>query len=114
MEAQALLKHATEFAFYPEGAEADEINGSHHCIRVSRRSEGRWAVLHMGDCWDGEDWVYESSPSNRTKSFKKKARFDLETAINLATSMVETVKVNGRTYSQWQEHFQKLDAAKEK
>lgn len=110
MEAQELLKHATEFAFYPEGAESDEINGSHHCIRVARRAPGKWAVIHMGMCWNGKDWDYEPSPSNRTDAYKKKTRFSLEKAVELALGMVETVSVNGKTYAQWQEHFKSVSA----
>ena len=113
MDAQELLKHATEFTFYPEGAKNDEINGDHHKITVTERSPGRWAVIHMGQCWDGEDWDYEASPSNRTDAFKKKTRFSLEKAIELASGMVETVLVNGRTYSQWQEHFKGVIAWEE-
>lgn len=105
MDTQELIKHATEFAFYPDGAEDDPINGSHHCIRIAFRAPGKWAVLHMGRCWDGTDWVQEASPSNRTDSFKKKSRFSLEEAVKLASGMVETTSVNGRTYAQWQEYF---------
>lgn len=114
MDIHKLFTHATEFAFYPKGAEHDTVNGSHHCIRVAKRSPGKWAVLHMGDCWDGSDWVYEGGPSSRTDEFKTKTRFALEEAVAIAQSKVETQTVNGRTYSQWQEHFKALDEEKAK
>lgn len=114
MDINKLFTHATEFAFYPKGAEHDNINGHHHCIRVAKRSPGKWAVLHMGQCWNGEDWVYEGSPSGRTDEFKSQTRFTFDEAVAIALSKVETQTVNGRTYAQWQEHFQALDEAKAK
>lgn len=112
MKNKELLKHATEFAFYPEGAENDEINGLNHRITVEQRSPGRWAVVHMFQCWDGKEWVHESSPSNRTDKFKKKSRFPLDEAVEIALSKIETVLVNGRTYTEWQQHFIDLEALK--
>lgn len=105
MKPEELLKYATEFSFYPAGAESDEVNGQHHRITVTERSPGQWAVVHMGRCWDGKEWAYEPSPSNRTKTFKKKTRFPLEKAVAIAQSQIDCLKVNGRTYSEWVSYF---------
>lgn len=112
MTPEELLEHAISFAFYPSGAKEDEINGSNFRIGVERRGLGdTWAVTHLGECWDGEDWVYESLPSNRTDEFKAKTRFPLTTAIELANRLVDTVVVNGATYAQWEARFAAMDAA---
>lgn len=108
MRAKDLLNHATEFTFFPEGAEADEINGLHHAIRVAQRSPGRWAVIHQFQCWDGKEWVPERSPSSRTDKFKKKSRFPLKKAVKIALEQVDKAKVNGKTYAEWETYFKIL------
>lgn len=109
MEAQELLKHANEFIFYPKGADGNSINAIDHCIKVSQRSPGRWAVIHSFQCWNGKEWVYENRPSERTKSFLKKTRFSMEKAVKIALEQVDHAKVNGRTYAEWQELFIKME-----
>lgn len=105
MDALQQLAHATEFTFYPEGAEDDEINGKHFRITVAKRSKGKWAVLFFGECWNGEDWVHEGMASSRGKDFLKVTRFDLNTALELAESLVENTQVNGLTYAGLQKKF---------
>lgn len=108
MNTEELLSHATEFTFYPQGADREDVNVLHHRITVTERSPGRWAVIHMFQCWDGKKWVHESNPSSRTDAFKKRARFSLEKAVEIALAKVDTAKVNGRTYSEWQEFFKTI------
>lgn len=105
MNEKELLKHATDFAFYPEGAEKDEVNGRYYRVTVSKRSEDKWAVIFFNECWHQkeQDWVYESLPSNRTEEFTENTRFSLETAVSIAVEMTEKLVVNGRTYAQWLE-----------
>lgn len=112
MTPEELLEHAVSFALYPAGAKDDEINGRNFRVTVERRGTGdAWAVVHMGDVWDGSEWVYEALPSNRTDEFKAKTRFPLGVAVEIASKLVEQISVNGFTYSQWQERFSAMDAA---
>lgn len=111
MTPEELVDHAISFAFYPAGAKEDDVNGMNFRITVERRGIGdAWAIKHFGDCWDGEDWVYESLPSSRTDEFKAKARFPLETAVELARKFVDTIVINGATYAQWQAKFAAMDS----
>lgn len=105
MKTKDLLSHATEFSFYPAGADRSDPSIYHHRITVAERSPGKWAVIHMFQCWDGKKWVHENMPSSRTEKFLKKARFPLEEAVEIAISQVDKAKVNGRTYSEWQAAF---------
>lgn len=100
-----LLAHASEFIFYPTGAKAGDQEASHFAIRVSLRSEGKFAVVHMGNCWNGKTWEYESLPSHRTEEFIASTRFERDDAIRQALALVDTITLNGRTWAQWLEHF---------
>ena len=112
MKPKELLEHAVTFAFYPAGAKYDEVNGRNFRVTVERRGTGdAWALVHMGDVWNGEDWVYESLPSNRTDEFKAETRFPLMFAVEMANKLVEQITINGFTYSQWQERFAAMEAA---
>ncbi|WP_404289202.1 hypothetical protein [Glutamicibacter arilaitensis] len=101
LTADELLAYATEFNFHPQGASAGDIDVDYFAITVARRSPGRFAVLHMSQCWDGTEWVHESLPSNRTDEFKEKARFPLEEAVTLASALSNSVKLNGKTLEEW-------------
>ena len=106
MTPEELLNHAVSFAFYPTGSPEDDINRSTFRISVERRGIGdAWAVVHMGEVWDGNCWVYEHIPSERTDEFKARTRFPLMTAVEIATRLVDEVVVNGGTYAQWMERF---------
>lgn len=105
LDPEQLLTHATEFKFLPAGAEPGQADVDHFSVRVSLRGPGRYAVVHMGSCWDGKEWVYESLPSNRTDAFKMQSRFPLDEAVELARELVDTVRMNGGTWAQWQERF---------
>lgn len=114
MKPEDLLEHATEFAFYPDGADRNDINAHYHRITVAERSPGKWAVIHNFRCWDGKEWDFESSPSSRTKSFLKKTRFPLDKAVEIARSQVNLAKVNGSTYAEWQERLVEIKAHEER
>ncbi|WP_314191969.1 hypothetical protein [uncultured Arthrobacter sp.] len=61
----------------------------------------RWAVMHMGHCLSAEGtWEFELQPSSRDEEFIRRFRFSFEDALELATSAVDSVKVNGRTLAQ--------------
>jgi len=101
MTPEELLQHATEFSFLPPGLERTDPNARYFEVKASRRGEGKWAVVCMGEVWDGEYWVYESLPSNRTEEFIAKARFPLEEAVQIAQAATETVKLVGFTYAEF-------------
>ena len=66
----------------------------------------RWAVMHMGHCLSVDGmWEYESLPSSRDEEFKRRFRFSFEDALRLATSAVDSVTINGRTFTQCEERI---------
>jgi hypothetical protein len=101
MKPEELLAHATTFSFLPPGLERTDPNAKYFEVTVERRSEGRWAVINLGQAWDGEDWVYESLPSSREDEFLKKARFSLEEAVEIAQASTLTVKGLGFPYEEF-------------
>ena len=66
----ALLSHATEFAFHPEDASFGDKDVHYFTVRVARRSADKWAVLWMNQCWNKKtkSWEYESQPSGMPAS----------------------------------------------
>lgn len=109
MDAANKLDRATEFTFYAKGAEDDEINGKHFRITVVKRGKDKWAVLFAGQCWNGEEWIHEGIASGRGDKIMKTIRFDLDTALKTAESLIETVQCNGYTYSGLQKKFKELN-----
>lgn len=114
MKAEDLLNHATEFAFYPDGADRNDLNAHYHRIIVAERSPGKWAVIHNFQCWNGKEWVHEPISSSRNKTFLKKTRFPLEKAVEIALAQVNHAKVNGSTYAEWQERLVEIKAYEER
>jgi len=102
---ERLLAHASAFTFYPTGAKTGDHEVSHFAIRVSLRSEGKFAIVHMGNCWNGKTWEYETLPSSRTDEFLASTRFERDEATRQALILVDTMRLNGRTWVQWQEKF---------
>lgn len=109
MKSKELIAHATEFTFYPKGANREDISTHDFRVTVAERSPGNWAVIHSFQCWDGKEWTYENRPSDRTKKFLKKTRFPLKKAIKIALAQVDGAKINGRTYAEWQEFKKNME-----
>lgn len=105
MEPLELLKHATEFVFKPTVAEGEEeVEAMRHFrVYVQYRSPGKYAVVWMNEVWNGEEFVYENLPSNRTDKFVKETRFSLERAVSIASAIPDKLVMNGRTYREWYE-----------
>lgn len=103
MEPLDLLAHATEFAFYPTGCEPGNPDARYYIVRVARKGQDRWAVMWMGECWNGSDWEYEPLPSNRPDDFLDRCRFPLDDAVRIAAALPDTLVMNGRTWAQIQE-----------
>jgi hypothetical protein len=81
-------------------------------ITVAWRNVDRWAVIQRGrQCLgaDGE-WDWESIPSEREDEWKATHRFDLDTALRLAREAAPKVKVNGRTFAEWEAHWARMGA----
>lgn len=111
MDTEMKLARATEFTFYPEGAETDELNGKHFRVTVTKRGKDKWAVLFADQCWNGKKWIHERIASGSGDKIVKTIRFDLDTALDFAENVVETVECNGYTYSGLQEKFKELNLA---
>lgn len=113
MTPEELLQHATEFSFLPPGMDRSDPHARYFDVQVSRRSEGKWAVVSMGQVWcDGEwaheKWVYEALPSNRTEEFIASTRFPLEEAIEIAQKATETVTHVGFNYAEFLVRMEQL------
>jgi hypothetical protein len=78
----------------------DAINADVFTITVEWRgpSQSRYAVTRMGFCLgtDGQ-WDHEPIPSSRTDEWLATHRFDLDTALRLATEHAPKIVVNGHT-----------------
>ncbi|MFE6474550.1 hypothetical protein [Streptomyces rochei] len=70
----------------------DEDPGGYRGITVEYRGDDRYAVLRLGWCLgiDGE-WDYEMRTSERTDEWLAAHRFDLDTALRLATEQAPLV-----------------------
>ena len=99
-----LLAHATVFAFRPHGTTADTFEVDAFTVRASLRSGGLWDVTWAGHCWNGTGWEHSSPPSNK-KAFLRRCRFIREDAVRIAAGQPDLVKVNGRTWVEWQTLF---------
>lgn len=100
-----LLQHATEFVFTPAGTDRNDPNTRNFRVHVSWRGSATWAVVWIGECWNGTDWEWESRPSSRDddEAFLARTRYPLEEACRLAEDLADKVCPNGLTWAQWQE-----------
>lgn len=81
-----ILVRPTEYEITREGGAGGIF------LKVSWRSEGKWAVTTFGQVLNSSgEWEYEPQPSNRTDEFIKRTRFDLKTAVKLGTVAFEAL-----------------------
>lgn len=99
-EAFELFPHVTTLTFGPSTEVDDEAYI--YQVKVAYRGKQKFAIIWMNECWNGSEWVYESSPSNRTEEFIAQTRFDLKEAIEIAKELPAKVVVNGMTWEQMQ------------
>jgi hypothetical protein len=97
-----LLPHATEFVFTPAGTDRTNPDTRHFRVYVRWSGGDTWAVIWMGECWNGTDWEWEPLPSSYDDDFLARCRFTLEEACRHARSLPDAVMPNGATYVQWQ------------
>ena len=99
------LALATEFTI--SVLPGDDVNHHLYEIKVVHRGAGRWAVTRFRECLgiDGS-WEYEPSPSNREDDWLETHRFDLDTAMRLATDAAPGVTVNGVSAAQVAERIE--------
>lgn len=102
MDVTELLGHATRFVFVPSGADRSDPDTRHFRVQVEWCGGDAWAVRWMDECWNGSEWEWEASSSNREGDFLARCRFTLEEACAHARALPNTVKPNGATYAQWQ------------
>lgn len=81
-------------------------------IRVvsrGRPGEDRWAIVHMGDCYQpkGRRWRFERSNSGRTDKFLKASRMPLEVALPLADRLAK------KAAKEWQVRLANMIARQE-
>jgi hypothetical protein len=107
-EQDGVLVHATEYSVSTLPLEHPERHSFE--ITVAWRNVGRWAVLQRGRKCLGADgeWDWESIPSEREDEWLATHRFDLETALRLAREAAPKVKVNGRTFTEWEVHWAQI------
>lgn len=76
----------------------DHDDYSLYSITVEWRDVNKWAVLRNGFCLglDGK-WDWERLPSGREDEWVATHRFDLDTALRLATQAAPDLRTNGYT-----------------
>jgi hypothetical protein len=100
----------TAFAVYPDRYEdLSEMGRWYWRVMVESRGGGVWCVKDSSFVATKTGrWVYEPQPSSRTDAFKRRTRFDLPTAIGIATKVVRCRTVNGMTIDQWIERTREV------
>lgn len=94
---------ATAFAVLPDGWEPSDAKwgGYHWCLRVEKRSEGRWCITDGAYVFRKSGASeYEPRPSSRDGLFCTRTRFDLDTAQQIALRLVDERPVNGITFTE--------------
>lgn len=110
-EKLALFDLATKFTIYPTGTDIttdDRDNLRHHIINVEQSASGKWMIWNAAQqAWNNTDkkWYSALLPDMREKRLQKQTRYELDEALELAHQLRDIVKVNGRTYTEWQEVF---------
>ena len=81
----------------PEAIDADLFE-----VTVDYCGNGKWAVRRGKRCYNRHaDWEYEPIPSDRTKPWLKRFRFDTaEHAIDIAKRVTANLVINGTTARQ--------------
>jgi hypothetical protein len=76
----------------------DHLDAEHFTLAVEWRGNDRWAILDGQFCLNADGgWDYELRPSEREDDWLNSHRFDLATALHLATKAAAVMKVNGST-----------------
>lgn len=95
--------HLEERIYFPDDMDPDDHEASSFAVRVQWRGNGQWAVVrglgfpaHEFLSRTGK-WMMAPKPMHR-----RHCRFDFDTACRLAEQHVNSVKVNGATWAQWQ------------
>ena len=97
----------TETMVLPTGCPADDVNVHAHAVWVrwngvrgeGPRARGGWSVEHLGSVLSrAGKWAWRPSNYQRWQY-----RFDTrDEALRLARLHVDGLRVNGRTYTEWQ------------
>lgn len=91
-----MLARVTEYTVNPLDVEDGDFSMFH--LTVEWRGGANWAVCWGGSCLDLDgNLSYEPSPSNREEDWKRRHRFPLQVALELAERHVWQMRVNGVT-----------------
>lgn len=107
---ESLLQYASEFVFTPTGT-IRNMDTRHFQIHVKWRGEGQWSVHHWDECWNGEDWEYEPTPSHRDNAFTHiiaRARFTLDDACAAAQRLADGIVTKDLPWTQWKARLKKM------
>ena len=67
-------------------------------VMVEYRGRDRWAVTRYSECLSRSgEWGHESLPSSRTDEWLAENRFTYNEAIEAASKVAPTIKMNGYT-----------------
>jgi hypothetical protein len=89
--------------YYPTGADPDAYDVHAFALEVTYRGHGKWSV--------GQGRYRPMTHTGRLlfcplrMTVQRWCRFDFATACALAERHVDSVKVNGRTWHEWEAHF---------
>jgi uncharacterized phage-associated protein len=92
MAAMDLSAHATEYTFLPAGTGPDDPSARTYGVRMVRRGDGQWAILHADRAWTGTEWT---DPDGSDVLLT-----DLDTGARTASALPAVVKVNGLSYAE--------------
>lgn len=102
------MSYIEERIYLPDNMTADHPEAHGFMLSVSYRGDGKW-VVQRGHGRPIEQMTHTGKllyvPLKMTQM--RWCRFTFEEACALAEQHINEVKVNGRTWAQWQEHWQR-------
>ncbi|GAA1772283.1 hypothetical protein GCM10009712_20390 [Pseudarthrobacter sulfonivorans] len=94
---------ATEYMLTPSGTDLDTRSIRSFGVRVQRRGPDLWALLSLGQIWNGTEWQYDYPADEQDAAFRRLCLRDLNTSLEVGAGLPDTVLVAGKTWAQWQE-----------
>lgn len=103
--------YTEERTYLPDGCDRDDYNAFGFQVGVFYRGGGKYLVSHGGreahkQLSRAGNWLW--TPLKMTQM--RWCRFTFEEACRLAEQVVNDVKVNGRTWAEWEAHRQGASA----
>lgn len=102
-----VVEQVTEYRV--SAAPLDDYEGSRFALIVRWNRTGSWMIIDGLEppSYIGADgrWSWEALPGDPPEGWRDAYRFDLPTALRIARETAPKVKINGRTWAEWQAHW---------